>query len=142
PWPATGWPWAPCMPRPRKAMTSDFPARKTLMRSFVAMFGISSAPELEDLGDVQMGGARRDDEGRQEDRRRSQRHEEDGVPREHEEVGDGRSRGTRGARCQELRGEEGGPQADARPDHEADEHDDERLADEESGRLPAARPAR
>src|SRR5436309_437329 len=57
---------ATCMSRPRSAITSDFPVRYTLIRSFVRMFGRSTTSELEHARDVHPRDANRDREGRQE----------------------------------------------------------------------------
>src|SRR5438876_11990578 len=66
PWTATSSPSATCMSRPRSAITSDFPVRYTLIRSFVRMFGTSTTSELEHARNVHPRDANRDREGRQE----------------------------------------------------------------------------
>src|SRR2546425_4320542 len=68
PWTATNSPSATCMSRPRSAITSDFPVRYTLIRSFVRMFGTSPTSELQNPRDVHARDANRDRERRQEHR--------------------------------------------------------------------------
>src|SRR2546426_1160026 len=68
PWTATSSPSATCMSRPRSAITSDFPVRYTLIKSFVRMFGTSPTSELQNPRDVHARDANRDRERRQEHR--------------------------------------------------------------------------
>src|SRR5256712_8700168 len=65
PWTATSSPSATLMSRPRRAITSDRPARYTFIRSFVTMFGMSSSTEFQDLGEVVVGCAQRDEHSSQ-----------------------------------------------------------------------------
>src|SRR2546428_389033 len=62
PWTATSSPSATCMSRPRSAITSDFPVRYTLIKSFVRMFGTSPTSELQNPRDVHARDANRDRE--------------------------------------------------------------------------------
>src|SRR2546427_9413595 len=68
PWTATSSLSATCMSRPRSAITSDFPVRYTLIKSFVRMFGTSPTSELQNPRDVHARDANRDRERRQEHR--------------------------------------------------------------------------
>src|SRR2546428_2375421 len=83
PWTATSSPSATLMSRPRRAITSDRPARYTFIRSFVTMFGMSSSTEFQDLGEVDVGCAHRDEQRRQEHRGGAADNEEDSGPLEH-----------------------------------------------------------
>src|SRR2546426_8970646 len=85
PWTATSSPSATCMSRPRSAITSDFPVRYTLIRSFVRMFGTSPTSEFQDAPDVHAYDAERDGERREEHRGRREHQEEQRLWREDEE---------------------------------------------------------
>src|SRR2546427_10603691 len=112
PWTATSSLSATCMSRPRSAITSDFPVRYTLIRSFVRMFGRSTTSELEHARDVHPRDANRDREGRQEQGGGREDKEEERLDRnveEHRHKGlSGRSppRGDEGRR--QVRGEGAG----------------------------------
>src|SRR5437667_180932 len=114
---------ATCMSRPRSAITSDFPVRYTLIRSFVRMFGRSTTSELEHAGDVHPRDANRDREGRQEHGGGREDKEEERLDWDREEH---RHEGL--SRCSRARGDEGrrqvrGEDADSRADNQADQHD-------------------
>src|SRR5438128_10038708 len=123
PWTATSSLSATCMSRPRSAITSDFPVRYTLIRSFVRMFGMSPTSELKHARDVHPRDANRDREGRQEHSGGREDKEEECLDRNGEEHRDeglcrrSRPRGDEGGR--QVRGED----ADSRADDQADEHD-------------------
>src|SRR5207245_7510991 len=85
PWTATSSPSATCMSRPRSAITSDFPVRYTLIKSFVRMFGTSPTSELQNPRDVHARAANRDRERRQEHRDGREHQEEESFEREDEE---------------------------------------------------------
>src|SRR3989441_310752 len=85
PWTATSSASATCMSRPRSAITSDFPVRYTLIRSFVRMFGMSPTSELEHPRDVHPCDANRDREGRQEHGGGREDKEEERLDRDREE---------------------------------------------------------
>src|SRR5439155_1646735 len=85
PWTATSSLSATCMSRPRSAITSDFPVRYTLIRSFVRMFGRSTTSELEHAGDVHPRDANRNREGRQEHGGGREDKEEERLDRDREE---------------------------------------------------------
>src|SRR3989442_1649958 len=87
PWTATSSPSATCMSRPRSAITSDFPVRYTLIKSFVRMFGTSATSKLQDPRDVHARDANRDREGREEHRCGGEHQEEQCLRREDEEQG-------------------------------------------------------
>src|SRR5439155_25805752 len=141
PWTATGSPSPTCMSSPRSAMTSDFPARYTLIRSFVVMLGTSPSPELQDLREVHVRRAHGDEESGEEHRRGSEEDEQEGVQREHEEIRYRRGGDAARSRGEPLGRDERCPGTEADPDCETDEDDHERLSDEELRRLPAARAA-
>src|SRR5713226_9065020 len=110
PWTATSSPSATCMSRPRSAITSDFPVRYTLIRSFVRIFGTSPTSELEHPRDVHASDANRDREGSEEHgggrehqekqrfRREYEKHRDQGLP------GRSRAGGNEGGR--QVRGED------------------------------------
>src|SRR5206468_10605734 len=85
PWTATSSPSATCMSRPRSAITSDFPVRYTLIRSFVRMFGTSTTPQFQDPANVHARDAERDRERCQEHRGRCQDQEEERLDWDREE---------------------------------------------------------
>src|SRR2546429_9074326 len=85
PWTATSSPSATCMSRPRSAITSDFPVRYTLIKSFVRMFGTLPTSELQDPCDVHARDANRDRERREEHRDGREHQEEQSLQREDEE---------------------------------------------------------
>src|SRR5881409_3507522 len=85
PWTATSSPSATCMSRPRSAITSDFPVRYTLIKSFVRMFGTSATSEFQDPRDVHARDANRDRERREEHRGGREDQEEHSLQREDEE---------------------------------------------------------
>src|SRR5712691_758628 len=141
PWTAMSSPSLTCMSRPRSAITSDFPARYTLIRSFVAMFGISPSSEFEDLREVDVGRAHGHEERGEEHRAGGEQDEQEGVPREHEEIRYRRGGDPRRAGGKPVGREEGGADPYADANREPDEDDHERLPDEELRGLPAARAA-
>src|SRR5712692_2001232 len=99
PWTATSSPSATCMSRPRSAITSDFPVRYTLIRSFVWIFGTSPTSKLQDPRDVHASDTNRDGEGSEEHRDGRENQEEQGFRREDEEHRDqGLPRGSRASR--------------------------------------------
>src|SRR5438445_9487107 len=137
PWTATSWPSATCMSRPRSAITSDFPVRYTLIRSFVRMFGTSTTPQFQDPPNVHARDAERDRERGEEHRRRREHQEEQRLRRKDEQDrGQRLARGSRAGRNEGGR-QEGRKAADPRADQEADQHDRGRLSDQEARRLPA-----
>src|SRR5207244_7762495 len=138
PWTATSSPSATLMSRPRRAITSDRPARYTFIRSFVTMFGMSSSTEFQDLGEVDVGCAHRDEQRRQEHRGGRAEHEEERGPREHEEIRDRRRRDPGRSRREPVRREERGAQPHPHYDSESDENDDERLSDVEMSGMESA----
>src|SRR5437870_11020388 len=85
PWTAPSSPSATCMSRPRSAITSDFPVRYTLIRSFVRMFGTSTTPQFQDPANVHARDAERDRERCQEHRGRRQDQEEQRLRRKDED---------------------------------------------------------
>src|SRR2546422_8300080 len=85
PWTATSSPSATCMSRPRSAITSDFPVRYTLIKSFVRMFGTSATSKLQDPRDVHARDANRDREGREGHRCGRKHQEEESLPPQDEE---------------------------------------------------------
>src|SRR5256886_9836604 len=85
PWTATSSPSATCMSRPRSAITSDFPVRYTLIKSFVRMFGTLPTSELQNPCDVHARDANRDRERREEHRGGREDQEEHSLQREDEE---------------------------------------------------------
>src|SRR6266849_2428655 len=127
PWTATSSPSATCMSRPRSAITSDFPVRYTLIRSFVRMFGTSPTPEFQDPPDVHACDAEGDGERGQEHRRRRQHQEEQRLRRKDEEDRDQRFAGDPRASRNEGGRQEGREAADPRTDDEADQHDRSRF---------------
>src|SRR3989449_9605065 len=80
PWTATSSPSATCMSRPRSAITSDFPVRYTLIKSFVRMFGTSATSKLQDPRDVHARDANRDREGHEEHRCGDDHNEQKSLP--------------------------------------------------------------
>src|SRR5207245_9068988 len=105
PWTATSSPSATCMSSPRSAITSDFPVRYTLIKSFVRMFGTSATSKLQDPRDVHARDANRDREGREEHRCGGEHQEEQCLRREDE------AQGNRGLPCpSRARGDERGSQ--------------------------------
>src|SRR6059036_3692373 len=128
PWTATSSPSATCMSRPRSAITSDFPVRYTLIRSFVRMFGTSATSELEDPRDIHARDANRDREGREEHRCGGEHQEEQCLRWEYEEQGD------QGLPCaSRARRNEGGRQVRR--------EDADSRADDQARGLPTARPS-
>src|SRR6266581_6845952 len=85
PWTATSSPSATCMSRPRRAITSDFPVRYTLIRSLVRMFGTSPTSQLEDPRDVHARDTNRDGKGCQEHGCGCEDQEEEGFHRDRED---------------------------------------------------------
>src|SRR5713226_3148341 len=79
PWTATSSRSATCMSRPRSAITSDFPVRYTLIRSFVRMLGTSPTSELQRPPNVHARDANRDRERREEHRRGSEHQKKQGL---------------------------------------------------------------
>src|SRR2546428_14071730 len=120
PWTATSSPSATCMSRPRSAITSDFPVRYTLIKSFVRMFGTSATSKLQDPRDVHARDANRDREGREEHRCGGEHQEEQCLRREDEEQGNqglpAPARGTRNERGRHVHRED----PDSRVDDPAD----------------------
>src|SRR5207245_4088578 len=116
PWTATSSPSATCMSRPRSAITSDFPVRYTLIRSFVRMFGTSPTSEFQDPPNVHACDAERDRERGEEHRRRREHQEEQRFRREDEEDRDerfpGRPRAGRNEGGRQERREAAYPRAD------------------------------
>src|SRR5438034_10177122 len=119
PWTATSSPSATCMSRPRSAITSDFPVRYTLIKSFVRMFGTSATSKLQDPRDVHARDANRNREGREEHRCGGEHQEEQCLRREYEEQGDqglpcaSRARRNEGGR--QVRREDADPVPTIRP---------------------------
>src|SRR3970282_2200164 len=139
PWSATSSPSPTCMSRPRSAITSVFPARYTLMRSFVTISGVSTTSDLEDARDVHPGDPGGHRQRGEEHGPRSEEDEEEGLGGDdhlerHEELpGSPRPRGD------ELGAHEGREGTHPRPHEEADEHDREGLPEEEARDLRPAR---
>src|SRR5713101_5257351 len=138
PWTATSSPSATCMSRPRSAITSDFPVRYTLIRSFVRIFGTSPTSKLQDARDVHASDANRDGEGSEEHGGGCEDQQEECLHRDGE---DQRDKGL--ARSPRPRGNEGGREvrgqdADACADDQADQHDRRRFPDQEARGLPPA----
>src|SRR5437867_272733 len=120
PWTATSSPSATCMSRPRSAITSDFPVRYTLIRSFVRMFGTSTTPQFQDPANVHARDAERDRERCEEHRGRRQDQEEQRLRRKDEQDRDQRFAGRSRAGRNEGGRKEGREGANPRTDQKAD----------------------
>src|SRR5574340_1736346 len=128
------------MSSPRSAMTSDFPVRYTLIKSFMSTFDTLATPHLEHSSDVHPSNPPRHEDGGPEHRHRREDQEQQPIDGKHEETwNDGLLPGE--ARDGKGDGEISREQADCEAHDDADEHDRHGFPNQEAGRLPSARTA-
>src|SRR3989337_939219 len=124
---------ATCISSPRSAITSDFPVRCTLIRSFVHTLGMSTTSELQDASHIHSCDPPRDKQGSEEHRGGRDGDENEALWREHTEA---RHDGLRVSGWGELRKLErhvSGDEADGHTDAKADDHQPARFP-EHAGR--------